>query len=92
MTFSAPNYCLTCGRKMRFDGSSTCSWCLEARERLVNLKRSKNGRREAMRAGTVPSRPRIDVRQKSLADARSPRRAPIAAPLRRRWEAQPHGR
>jgi hypothetical protein len=100
MTFSAPAYFSRCKRTYRFMDtmSSLCPHCSEARERLVELKRDEDRRREAMRAGGVPSpqpppRPRIDDPQKSAADVHGPRKAPVAAARRfRKQEVRPRGR
>jgi hypothetical protein len=98
MTFSTPAYCSRCNRTYRFMDtmSSLCPRCSEARERLAERKRDEDRRREAMRAGGVPSpppRPRIDVPQKSAADVHCPRKAPVAVARRfRKQEVPPRGR
>jgi hypothetical protein len=97
MTFSARAYCSQCNRTYRSIDtiSSLRPSCSEARERLVELKRDEDRRREAMRADGVPPppRPRIDVPQKSATDVPGPRKAPVVVARRfRRQEVRPGGR
>jgi hypothetical protein len=97
MTFSTPAYRSKCNRTYRFIDtmSSLCSRCSEARERLVELKRDEDRRREACAGAALsprPPRPRTGVAQKGLADVRGPCRAPIAAPHKLHREAHPRGR
>ena len=96
MTFSARAYCSQCNRTYRFMDtmSSLCPRCSTARQRLVELKRDEDRRREAMRADGVPPppRPRIDVPQKSATDVPGPRKAPVAVARRfRKQEVRPRG-
>jgi hypothetical protein len=77
---------------MRFDGfSSLCKWCSDARQRLIDLQRSEDARRQGLgssgrKGGPVQHPAMTNVEQKTYREIEARRRAPVAPrPHRRSW-------